>query len=408
MRRHLPGFKQIANFGIATKLGLIVTALAIPILALMFVQYQDRQAATDQASAESNGLDYVAAVVPFLNQVQLHRGLAERVLRGDGAAKANMDRTAAAADAALANINELDKKYGGDFKTKDLVAFLNSEWPKARDIQTSTTDSNTLHNSVIDDGVFPLISTVSNESGLALDPDLENRNLIDALTSTLPALTESLSQLRAAGAGALIARKGLEASPETKAFVAGQMALANAQATELSRQLEAAMRGNSRFETDLRPVVSRSDASRKAFMDNTNSQIMDAPVLSNTGAEGYFLLGGSAIDYSSELLASASDALKADFSARADKAQQDFSTYGTASMIGIVLALGLALFISATITRPMSHLAEVADRMSLGDLDVDIDVEGTNEIGQLAESLRRMQASLRSAIERLRQRRAAA
>ena len=56
----------------------------------------------------------------------------------------------------------------------------------------------------------------------------------------------------------------------------------------------------------------------------------------------------------------------------------------------------------------MQHLAEVADRMSLGELDVDIDVDGTNEIGQLAESLRRMQASLRSAIERLRQRRAAA
>ncbi len=46
--------------------------------------------------------------------------------------------------------------------------------------------------------------------------------------------------------------------------------------------------------------------------------------------------------------------------------------------------------------------------MSLGELDVDIDVEGRSEVGQLAESLRRMQASLRSAIDRLRQRRAAA
>ena len=73
-----------------------------------------------------------------------------------------------------------------------------------------------------------------------------------------------------------------------------------------------------------------------------------------------------------------------------------------------MLALGLALFISTTITRPMTHLAEVADRMSLGELDVEIDVTGDNEIGQLAESLRRMQSSLRSAIERLRQRRTAA
>ncbi|MFN8618970.1 MAG: HAMP domain-containing protein [Dehalococcoidia bacterium] len=408
MRRHLPGFNQIANLGIATKLGLIVTVLAIPICALMFVQYQDRQSATSQSQDEANGLDYVAAVMPFLNQVQLHRGLAERVLRGDTAAKANMDRTAAAADDALANINALDKKWGGDFKTREMVAFINTEWPKARDAQSSTTDSNALHNSVISQGILPLISTVSNESGLALDPDLGNRNLIEALTSTLPSLTESLSQMRAAGAGALIARKGLDAGPDTKAFMAGQMALANAQAAELSSQLEAAMRDNGRFETDLRPVVTRSASTRATFMDNTKDQIMDAPVLSGTGAEGYFLLGGSAIDYSNELLASASDALKTDFNDRADSARTSFATYGTASLVGIVLALGLALFISATITRPMRHLAEVADRMSLGELDVDIDVEGTNEIGQLAESLRRMQASLRSAIERLRQRRSAA
>ncbi len=408
MRRHLPGFTQIANLGIATKLGLIVGVLAIPICALLFVQYQDRQAATSQSQDEANGLDYVSAVMPFLSQVQLHRGLAERVLRGDAAAKANMDRTAAAADAALANINDFDKKWGDEFKTKELVAFLNSEWPKARDTQTSTTDSNTLHTSVINAGIVPLIATVSNESGLALDPDLDNRNLIEALTSTLPALTESLSQMRSTGAGQLIARKGLDPSPETRVFLAGQMALASAQAADLNRQLETAMRENSRFESDLRPIVTRSATSRASFMDTTQSQVIDAQTLSSTGAEGYFLLGGSAIDYSNELLASASDALKADFNERADAARSSFATYGTASLAGIILALALAVFISATITRPMRHLAEVADRMSLGELDVDIDVEGTNEIGQLAESLRRMQASLRSAIERLRQRRAAA
>ena len=120
------------------------------------------------------------------------------------------------------------------------------------------------------------------------------------------------------------------------------------------------------------------------------------------------MLGGSAIDLSNELLTSAQEALQADFDARSDAARQDFATYGSAAAIGIIIAIGLAIFISATITRPMTHLAEVADRMSLGELDVEIDIEGDNEIGQLAESLRRMQSSLRSAIERLRQRRVAA
>lgn len=407
MRRHLPGFAQIANLSIANKLGLMVIVLTVPIAALLFVQFQDRQDATSQAGSESRGLDYVSAVMPFMREVQLHRGLVERVLNGDESARANMDRTGTAADTALAGIVNADKKWGGDFKTHELVAFLNSEWPKARDARANTSESNALHNSVIQQGVFPLISTVATESKLVLDPDLDNRNVIVALTETLPRLTEALSQLRGTGTGALVARKNLPATDDTKQYLSGQWSLAQFQSDQLARQLETAMAENRRFETDLRPIVTRSNTSRTVFMDNTRDSVMNAASLSPTGAEGYFLLGGSAIDLSNQLLTSAQEALQADFDDRASAANQDFAVYGGAGGIGVILALGLAVFISATITKPMTHLAEVADRMSLGELDVEIDVEGTNEIGKLAESLRRMQSSLRSAIERLRQRRAA-
>lgn len=407
MRRQLPGFSHLASLGIATKLGLIVIVLAIPICALMVVQYQDRQAATNQAESESHGLDYVAAIVPFMREVQLHRGLVERVLSGEEGARANMNLSAQQADDALAAINELDGKWGDDWKTKEFVAFLNTEWPRARDAKGSNLESNALHNSVINQGVFPLLDRVATESKLVLDPDLENRSVIVALTDTLPRLTESLSLMRAAGAGALTARKGIAASDETRAFLAAQMGIARFQSEKLSRELNLAMSADPQLEAALRPILTRSATSRSVFFDNTTNEVMQATALSATGAESYFLLGGSSIDLSNELLSEAQVALNAEFDARADNARADFTRFGGAATVGIILALGLALFISTTITRPMTHLAEVADRMSLGELDVDIDVQGDNEIGQLAESLRRMQASLRSAIERLRMRRAA-
>lgn len=408
MRRHFPGFAQVANLSIATKLGLIVVVLAIPICALMFVQFQDRQSATGQAENEADGLDYVGTIVPFMREVQLHRGLVERVLNGDEAARANMERTAASAESAFAGIQEMDRKYGKEFGTNDLVAFIGQEWQKAKAASTSTSESNALHSSVIQQGVFPLISTVATHSELVLDPDLDNRNVIVALTETLPQLTEALSQLRGYGAAAMASRSNLPATDAQKQFLAGQLTLANFLSGQLTAQLETAMANNERFETDLRPIVARSNTSRDSFFDSTRDSIISTSTISQSGSEGYFLLGGSSIDHSNQLLVTATDALKSDFDARADAARADFSTYGTAGLVGIVIALGLAVFISATITRPMTHLAEVADRMSLGELDVEIDVEGDNEIGQLAESLRRMQSSLRSAIERLRQRRTAA
>ena len=211
-----------------------------------------------------------------------------------------------------------------------------------------------------------------------------------------------------AGTAALIARQGQPATEAQKTYLVAQMSLAAAHADALSRALETAMSANADFEESLRQIARRAETSRNVFADSTANNIIDAGALSPTGAEGYFLLGGSAIDLSNQLLSAAQETLDARFDERTSAAQQEFYTYGGAALGIVLLALALAVFISATITRPLKHLAEVADRMSLGELDVEIDVEGRNEVGQLAESLRRMQASLRSAIERLRQRRAAA
>jgi len=374
----------------------------------MFVQYQQQNDAQAQAESEADGLEYVASVIPFLREVQVHRGLVQRYLNGDVNSGDNMKQTAAAADAALAALTAVDGKFGGDLGTESLVQFLNTEWPRVRDLRTSASESNDAHTTLIEEGIFELLSTVTIQSELALDPDIDSRSVILALTDSLPRLTEALSQMRSYGTAALISRKGMSATDEQKRYLTAQAGLAAAHADALERSLETAMATNPAFEEALRPIVRRSSTTRGVFSDNTNSTILNASILSGTGAEGYFLLGGSAIDLSNELLVDAQETLDAQFQSRADAAQQEFLFYGGVAAMIVAVALILAVVVSSTITRPIKHLAEVADRISLGELGVEIDVEGNNEVGQLAESLRRMQSSLRSAIERLRQRRAQA
>jgi len=69
------------------------------------------------------------------------------------------------------------------------------------------------------------------------------------------------------------------------------------------------------------------------------------------------------------------------------------------------IALILAIILAREITRPIIQLTQIADRISLGELDAKIDVDRKDEIGELAEAVSRMQASLQAAIERLRARR---
>jgi HAMP domain-containing protein len=76
-------------------------------------------------------------------------------------------------------------------------------------------------------------------------------------------------------------------------------------------------------------------------------------------------------------------------------------------IIGVVLIVLLAViyFYSRSVIRPIRSLSEVADKISMGDLDTSIRVKASGEVGVLADSIERMQMSVKAAIERLQKRR---
>jgi methyl-accepting chemotaxis protein len=54
---------------------------------------------------------------------------------------------------------------------------------------------------------------------------------------------------------------------------------------------------------------------------------------------------------------------------------------------------------------PIMKLTDAAERMSLGELNIKIDVKSRDEIGLLAQAIGRMQTSLRMAMTRLKKKR---
>jgi HAMP domain-containing protein/cell division protein FtsL len=74
-------------------------------------------------------------------------------------------------------------------------------------------------------------------------------------------------------------------------------------------------------------------------------------------------------------------------------------------LITTLVIISIAILIYGyKITKNIKYLTETADRISVGDLDVKIQVSAKDEIGSLADAISRMQDSLRLSIERLRKR----
>ena len=55
--------------------------------------------------------------------------------------------------------------------------------------------------------------------------------------------------------------------------------------------------------------------------------------------------------------------------------------------LGVLTAIGLGLFVSRLISKPVNEMKEVARKMALGDMNVTITASGKDEIGQLAGSM---------------------
>jgi methyl-accepting chemotaxis protein len=73
---------------------------------------------------------------------------------------------------------------------------------------------------------------------------------------------------------------------------------------------------------------------------------------------------------------------------------------------GVILFIGFSVMIYGyRLTSNIQMLTDAADRISVGELDVVIDIRSRDEIGSLAEAVTRMQDSLRYSIERLRKKR---
>jgi HAMP domain-containing protein len=77
-----------------------------------------------------------------------------------------------------------------------------------------------------------------------------------------------------------------------------------------------------------------------------------------------------------------------------------------AILVGTIFLIGVIVLIYGhRLTGKIKSLTDVAERISIGDLGIEIETQSKDEIGELAEAISRMQDSIRLSIERLRRRR---
>ncbi|MEG6523817.1 methyl-accepting chemotaxis protein [Desulfotomaculum sp. 1211_IL3151] len=64
-------------------------------------------------------------------------------------------------------------------------------------------------------------------------------------------------------------------------------------------------------------------------------------------------------------------------------------------LVGVLISIGLGLFIARIISRPIKELAAAADKLALGDVNVDVKATAKDEVGMLAASFKSMAENIK-------------
>jgi HAMP domain-containing protein len=70
-------------------------------------------------------------------------------------------------------------------------------------------------------------------------------------------------------------------------------------------------------------------------------------------------------------------------------------------LIDLCVLLAVVYGYSSSVVRPIRHLCDVADQISMGDLEAEVNVEGGGEVARLGRSIERMRTSVKAAMERI-------
>ena len=87
--------------------------------------------------------------------------------------------------------------------------------------------------------------------------------------------------------------------------------------------------------------------------------------------------------------------------AYAKRYRSRFLIFLTIVLIDLAVLLAVIYAFSSSLVRPIRLLSEAADRISMGDLEAEVEVKGEGEVARLGQSIERMRISVKTALEML-------
>ncbi|MDT7517039.1 methyl-accepting chemotaxis protein [Rhodoferax mekongensis] len=205
-----PGVRLFRRIGFPAKSAWLLIAMAIPMLGLLVLFYQSSTELADTTRLERKGVAYVRVVTPLIQMMGGYR-------RAAVTKAADLEEQKASVAKQLSQI--------GQFQSENAGAFAGDTAKSVKTLQERTNavlgapihgtpDESFIAHTAAIEAALDLLADVSDDSQLALDPELETYHMMNIAVVVGPQYAEYLARLR--GLGTLTLSEQSDAVPPTR------------------------------------------------------------------------------------------------------------------------------------------------------------------------------------------------
>ncbi len=359
-----------------------VIALVLVILPFGFYIIETEKS-INTAILETEGIPPTQNLLELVRLLQIHRGSSNRLLNGDTTAAPQRDKAKNDANLVVNTLDAMIKGIANDT--------INQDWDKITQhwrILYGQVDKTGIlapqsfkeHSEIIDQ-YLTLNDKIADYYALTLDPDPKHYAMIQAFVYSSPALTETLGKIRGFGAGLLAAK---QAAPNQLQKVSGFMELATAQRKTALNSLEKVFAKDESIKAALEGVTKSAGEHYLTSIELTQKEILDANPAQLTYPSGdYFDAYTKAINDYSDRNVKGMQILKDLLNDKAKTLREREIYISSGLFVLVLIGSFFTFYIIRSITKPVSYLVSIMQKLAAGDNTVRVNPETFDELGLL-------------------------
>ena len=393
-----PAISLMNKLTYTKKMLLISIVFLIPIILLISLLFKQLGAGISNAEAEMRGLEYIKTVRQLYQHLPQHRGMTNAYLNGSREFKSKILEKRQAIVADIEAIDAVNDRFGDEFATHALWADIKQTWKQLepRAFNEPAKQIFQQHTDLISQ-VYSLFEQVSNESGLVLDPELNTFYIMDALVYRLPMVTENLGKSRGMGSG--IAAKGA-ISLDQRIALGTLLANIESNAQTVNDGMVIALRENPELKSELSALLADSKSATDSFMKKVSNELLTAEFITSNSA-AVFSSGTAAIKANYQVYDTLAPVLERLFQDRVDAFSQQRFTILLAVFIALFIAVYLFVGFYQSMISAVHKLRDATQKVSDGDLTVNVDCGTEDELKEVEDSLNSMVKHLNETVRSL-------